>query len=43
MPTTGDVFALYLDVHQHLWDCGRDETEVRKRKIKEEVHGSVEV
>ena len=33
-----------LDVHQHLWDCGGDETKVNQRQArKEEVHGGVEV
>ena len=40
----GYNFALGLDVPQHLWDSGRDETDVYKGQIgEEEVHGGVEV
>ena len=40
----GYNFALGLDVPQHLWDSGRDETDVYKGQVgEEEIHGGVEV
>ena len=39
-----DGFALCLDVHQHLWDCGGSETDISKGQVaEEEVHGGVEL
>ena len=39
-----DRFALCLDVHQHLWNCGGSETDIGKGQVgDEEVHGGVEV
>jgi hypothetical protein len=35
-PYVGDVFVLCLYIHQHLWDCGSDETNVNKRQVAEE-------
>jgi hypothetical protein len=33
-----------LDVHNHIWDCGGDETDVCQGQVGEEiVHGGVEV
>ena len=40
----GDDAAVSLDVHNHLGNSGRDETDVSQRQVgEEEVHGSVEV
>lgn len=33
-----------LDVHNHLWNCGRDKTDVSQGQVaEEEIHGGVEV
>ena len=41
---TGYNFAPSLDVPQHLWDGGRDETDACKGQVgEEEVHRGVEV
>ena len=41
---TGDDSAVSLDVHNHLGDCGGDETNVSQGQVgEEEVHGGVEV
>ena len=38
------AFVLCLDVPQHLWDGGRDETDACKGQVgEEEVHRGVEV
>jgi hypothetical protein len=38
------VFALHLDVHQHLWDSSGDEVDIHKGQAGEEdVHGLVQV
>jgi hypothetical protein len=40
----GDDSAVSLDVHNHFWDSGGDETDVSQGQVgEEEVHGGVEV
>jgi hypothetical protein len=36
--------AMSLDGHNHIWDCGGDETYISQGQVEEEkVHGDVEV
>jgi hypothetical protein len=40
----GDNFFVKLNIHNHVWDSGRDEADVSQGQIGEEkVHGGVEV
>ena len=40
----GYGFSLSLNIHQHLWDRDRGETDVYKRQVgDEEVYGGVEL
>lgn len=40
----GDGFVLCTDIHQHFWNHGEIETQIRKRHVEEyEIHGHVEV
>ena len=41
--SVGDGSAVRLDVHNHLGNCGGDETDVNQGQVgEEEVHGGVE-